>query len=43
MMSYKYHDFYLGNNSDNTQSFNGKFYDYSMLQNISETEINKSS
>ena len=38
LMTYKYHDFYLGNNSDNSQSFNGKFYDYSMLQNISQDE-----
>ena len=36
---HQYHDFYLGNNSDNSQSFNGKYYDYSMLQNISEQEM----
>ena len=38
MMTHKYHDFYLANNSDNSQSYNGKFYNYSMLQNISEQE-----
>ena len=38
LLTHKYHDFYLGNNSDNSQSFNGKFYDYSMLQNITEQE-----
>ena len=38
MLTHKYHDFYLCNNNDNTQSFNGKFYDYSMLQNITEQE-----
>ena len=36
--TYKYHDFYIGNNSDYTESYNGKMYDYSMLQNISEQE-----
>ena len=36
--THKYHDFYLGNNSDNSQSFNGKMYDFSMLQNISRDE-----
>ena len=38
LMTHKYHDFYLGNNNDNSQSFNGKFYNYSMLQNINEQE-----
>ena len=38
LLTHKYHDFYLGNNADNSQSFNGKFYDYSMLQNITESE-----
>ena len=38
LMTHKYHDFYLANNSDNSQSFNGKFYDYCMLQNINEQE-----
>ena len=36
--NHKYHDFYIGNNSDFSQSYNGKFFYYSMLQNISETE-----
>ena len=36
--NHQYHDFYLCNNSNSSQSFNGKFYDYSMLQNISEIE-----
>ena len=36
--TYKYHDFYLGNNSDFSQSFNGKMYDFSMLQNITQEE-----
>ena len=34
----QYHDFYLGNNNDNSQSYNGKMYDFSMLQNISQEE-----
>ena len=34
----QYHDFYLGNNSDNSQSYNGKMYDFSMLQNITQEE-----
>ena len=34
----QYHIFNLCNNNDNSQSFNGKFYDYSMLQNITEQE-----
>ena len=34
----QYHIFNLCNNNDNSQSFNGKFYDYSMLQNITESE-----
>ena len=38
LLTHKYHDFYLCNNSDDTQSFNGKFYNYSMLQNITEEE-----
>ena len=38
LFTHQYHDFYIGNNHDNSQSFNGKFYDYSMLQNISESE-----
>ena len=38
MFTHQYHDLYLGNNSDNSQSFNGKFYDNSMLHNISELE-----
>ena len=38
LMTHKYHDFYIANNSDNTQSYNGKFYDYTMLQNITEQE-----
>ena len=29
---HQYHNFYLANNNDNSQSFYGKFYDYSMLQ-----------
>ena len=38
LMTHKYHYFYLGNNSDNSQSFKGKFYNFSMLQNITESE-----
>ena len=38
LLTHKYHDFYLANNSDNSQSFNGKFYDYSMIQNITQEE-----
>ena len=39
LMTHKYHDFYLGNNnSNNSQSYNGKMYDFSMLQNINEQE-----
>ena len=38
LLTHKYHDFYLGNNSNNSQSFNGKFHDFSMLQNISRNE-----
>ena len=38
MFTHQYHIFHLCNNSDNSQSFNGKFYDYSMLQNITESE-----
>ena len=34
----QYHNFQLCNNSDNSQSFNGKMYDFSMLQNISSEE-----
>ena len=41
LLSHKYHDFYLCNNGDFSQSYNGKFYDFSMLQNIStEQSIN---
>ena len=36
--THKYHDFYLANNSNNSQSYYGKFFDYSMLQNISHEE-----
>ena len=39
LFTHLYYDFYLANNNDNTQSFNGKFYDYSMLQNISDSEV----
>ena len=38
LLTHKYHDFYLGNNSDFSQSYNGKFYDFSMLQNIISQE-----
>ena len=38
LLTHKYHDFYLGNNSDNSQSYNGKMYDFSMLQNITQEE-----
>ena len=34
----QYNNFQLCNNTDNSQSFNGKFYDFSMLQNISVEE-----
>ena len=34
----QYTNFQLCNNTDNSQSFNGKFYDFSMLQNISQEE-----
>ena len=36
--NHQYHHFYIGNNNDNSQSFNGKIYNYSMLQNITESE-----
>ena len=36
---HQYHNFYLANNNDNSKSFYGKFYDYSMLQNISDSEV----
>ena len=39
LLTHKYHDFYLANNTDNSQSYNGKFYDFSMLQNISVEEM----
>ena len=35
----QYNNFQLCNNTDNSQSFNGKFYDFSMLQNISVEEL----
>ena len=35
----QYNNFQLCNNTDNSQSFNGKFYDFSMLQNISVEEM----
>ena len=38
MFANQYHNFYLCNNNDSSQSFNGKIYIYSMLQNISESE-----
>ena len=38
LLTHKYHDFYLGNNNSNSQSYNGKMYDYSMLQNITKEE-----
>ena len=38
MFTHQYHNYYLCNNIDNTQSFNGKFYYYSCLQNITEHE-----
>ena len=38
LLTHKYHDFYLGNNSNNSQSFNGKMFDFSMLQNITKQE-----
>ena len=38
LLTHKYHDFYLGNNSDNSQSYNGKMYDFSMVQNITQEE-----
>ena len=38
LTTYKYHDFYIGNNTHISQSFNGKFYDYSMLENITQSE-----
>ena len=38
IFTHQYHDIYLSNNHDYTQSFNGKFYDYSMVQNITESE-----
>ena len=34
----QYNNFQLCNNTDNSQSFNGRFYDYSILQNISQEE-----
>ena len=38
LLTHKYHDFYLGNNTNNSQSFYGKMYDFSMLQNITQEE-----
>ena len=38
LLTHKYHDFYLGNNTNNSQSFYGKMYDFSMLQNIGEQQ-----
>ena len=38
LFTHQYHDFYLGKNSDNSQSFYGKYYNYSMFQNISQIE-----
>ena len=35
----QYNNFQLCNNTNNSQSFNGKFYDFSMLQNISVEEM----
>ena len=35
----QYNNFQLCNNTDNSQSYNGKFYDFSMLQNISVEEM----
>ena len=34
----QYNNFQLCNNTDNSQSYNGKFYDFSMLQNITQEE-----
>ena len=34
----QYNNFQLCNNTNNSQSYNGKMYDFSMLQNISEEE-----
>ena len=38
LLTHKYHDFYLGNNGNNSQPFNGRMYNYSMLQNITKEE-----
>ena len=38
LLTHKYHDFYLGNNGNNSQPYNGRMYDFSMLQNISRDE-----
>ena len=38
LLTHKYHDFYIGNNNNFSQSFNGRMYNYSMLQNITEEE-----
>ena len=35
----QYNNFQLCNNTNNSQSFNGKFYDFSMLQNITQEEL----
>ena len=36
--NHQFHQFYLFTNSDNSKSFNGTFYDFSCLQNITEDE-----
>ena len=38
LLTHKYHDFYLGNNNNKSESYNGQFHDFSMLQNITEQE-----
>ena len=38
LITHKYHNFYIGNNSNNLESYKGKIFDYSMLQNITEQE-----
>ena len=40
IFTHQYHDFYLWNNNDSSKSFNGKFYNFSYLQNITEKEAN---
>ena len=39
LLTHKYNDFYIGNNYNNSQPFNGRMYNYSMLQNITKEEI----